>query len=370
MIEGRWHPQNSAKTFDATLSWLDEEKFYLEIHGVEAYEGDIDTLEIAQRLGNIERRIVLKDGSLFITKDNDGVDKICKRKRKLHSVLHRLETRSSWVIFSLVLTVFFIFGFVKWGIPWSARQIANALPYETSRLISLHTMTLLDKTIFEESDLSMQRQDEIRKIFQERLVASSPHKEIVYTLHFRKWDDMPNAFALPSGDIVMTDKFVELAESQAQIDAVLFHEMGHVVHRHGLAMVIENTFISVVVMLIAGDSNGLADMGVGLGSFLVTSSYSRGHESEADIYAFDRMLELGIDPHAFTEIMEKITRYVEVDRDTKPSDLDRNQKSGTEETREDYLSTHPTTANRTKIAEAYSECFKKGLKRCEIEPER
>jgi len=72
--------------------------------------------------------------------------------------------------------------------------------------------------------------------------------------------------ALPSGDIVLTDKFIELSENQDEIDAVLLHEMGHVIHRHGLEMVIEGTLVTVAGMLIVGDSNGLADMGVELGS--------------------------------------------------------------------------------------------------------
>ena len=199
---------------------------------------------------------------------------------------------------------------------------------------------------------------QIRKHFQETLAPLNKSKKIVYKLHFRQWEDIPNALALPSGDIILTDKFVELCENQNQVDAVLLHEMGHVVHRHGLEMLIESTFISVAVMFIVGDVNGVADMGVGLGSLLVSSSYSREHENEADHYAFEKMLQLGIDPIAFTDIMGKMSHYLE-DNNTTKREEEEDQLSV-------YLSTHPETQLRMQRAKQYSECFKKGLKTCEI----
>ena len=48
----------------------------------------------------------------------------------------------------------------------------------------------------------------------------------------------------------------------------------------------------------------MGDMGIGLGSALVSSAYSRGHESEADKYAFDKMLKSGIDPKSFFKYYE------------------------------------------------------------------
>ena len=55
--------------------------------------------------------------------------------------------------------------------------------------------------------------------------------------------EIPNALAFPSGDIVLTDKFVQLSKNQDEIDSVLLHEMGHVVHRHGLEMLIEKELL-------------------------------------------------------------------------------------------------------------------------------
>ena len=60
-------------------------------------------------------------------------------------------------------------------------------------------------------------------------------------------------------------------------------------------------------MFISGDGTMLADMGIGLGSLLISSEYSRSHESEADLFAFEKMLILKIDPENFSSIMDKIT---------------------------------------------------------------
>ena len=217
---------------------------------------------------------------------------------------------------------------------------------------------------FEKSKISQAKMEEIRQHFKSKLLPLSADKEIDYRLHFRLWSDgnlsIPNALALPSGDIIVTDKFVELSKNQDEIDSVILHEMGHVVHRHTLKMVIESTFITVATMMIVGDSNGLADMGVGLGSLLVSSSYSRGHESEADRYAFEQMLTAKIDPMAFSDIMNRMMSHME-----QSSKNDKNGKEPDEDVL-DYLSSHPTTKERVEIAQQYSQCFKKGLTTCEI----
>lgn len=361
MIKGRWHPKESAQSFDAELIFLDNGSYRLEIVEGDIYQGDFSHLHISSRLGNVDRKITLEDGSVFMSRDNDAIDEILQGNSKLQTVLHGLESHMGWVVVSLAVAVISLFSFFKWGIPWSSVKIAHALPYETNELIAGNTLKFLDEYIFDETNLTKDRQIQIRKHFQQTLASLNKSKKIVYKLHFRRWENIPNALALPSGDIILTDKFVELCENQDQIDAVLLHEMGHVVYRHGLEMLIESTFISVAAMFIVGDVNGVADMGVGLGSLLVSSSYSRKHETQADTYAFKKMLQVGIDPIAFTDIMGKMSRYLEDKNITKKS-----QKSGKEDELSVYLSTHPETEQRMMRANQYSECFKKGLKECEI----
>ena len=61
------------------------------------------------------------------------------------------------------------------------------------------------------------------------------------------------------------------------MDSIILHEMGHIVHRHTLQTLIESTFISVVVMAVVGDVSVFGDIGIGLGSLVVSSNYSKHH---------------------------------------------------------------------------------------------
>ena len=363
MIKGNWHPQGSAAQLDALLSVDDLGHYAIEFEDGTVFHGEVTQLNVAKRLGSVARKIYLEDGSLFTTLDNDAVDSTFNAFQKGSSLIHNLETRWRWIAIALVITVMTGFSFFKWGIPWTSEKIAHALPYETNRLIAKGSMKFLDKMMFDESNLSQVRQDEITKHFYAKLAQLSveDESEIVYKLHFRSWEmdgqPIPNALALPSGDIIVTDKFIELTKNFDEIDSVLLHEMGHVVHRHGLEMMIEGTFVTVAVMMISGDGSGVGDMGVGLGSALVSSSYSRGHESEADLYAFKKMLKAHIDPASFSHIMNRMTAFMGVD-----SNISKNSE---DEKFLDYFSSHPATQKRVELANKYSECFKQGLTVCE-----
>jgi len=124
--------------------------------------------------------------------------------------------------------------------------------------------------------------------------------------------------------------------------------------------------------MVTGDANAIADLGIGLGSVLVSSNYSRSFETDADKFAFDKMLKIGIDPIAFANIMRRITEYSESSFGNKKKDSNEQTdympptKDGAEEKVSDYLSTHPTTEDRARIAERYSKCFKQGLKTCPL----
>ena len=362
-IQGKWYAHASARSLDALLS-VHEKRFQLEIDSEIKYEADISALEVSPRLGNTQRKITLEDASHFSTLENDEVDRLFESKFVFFNLLYILESKLKWIFLALLLTLLIVFSFFKWGIPWSSKQIAQALPQDVNRVISKNSLEVLDTYIFKPSKISKKQQEDIRHSFYSKIAPLESRldpKEL--TLHFRLWKDtnlsVPNAFALPSGAIILTDKFVELCKSQDEIDSILLHEMGHIVHKHNLVMLIESAFVAVSVMVIIGDSNALADMGLGLGSLIMSSGYSRGHEAEADSYAFKKMLAAKINPNAFTSIMNRMELYMK-----KNSVIEEDKEE--ESSLLDYLSSHPNTTNRVAIAQKYAECFKKGLTECEI----
>lgn len=365
MIYGQWYATGSAVSLNATFSITTSHQYLLEIENGIKYQGLLAELNIGSRLGNTQRKITLKDASVFSTRENDFIDKLIKKYLQNNNLLYTLESKLLMVFIALFVTILFVFIFFKWGLPWGSNKIAHSLPHQTNEIISQHTLKFLDKHIFHKSKLSKKKQIYISNHFHTKLVPlNDKNKAINYKIHFRIWGEenssIPNALALPSGDIILTDKFIELSKNQDEIDAVLLHEMGHVVHRHGLQMLIEGTFITVAVMIIVGDSNAFVDMGVGLGSLLLSSAYSRSYESQADDYAFSQMLKANIDPIAFYNIMNRMKHYMEKGTTKK---LEKNDKSTNIL---DYISSHPNTKERVKIAKLYSQCFKKGLSICNI----
>jgi Zn-dependent protease with chaperone function len=361
MIEGHFYTSGSAARISAVFSTNDMGRYAIELEDGSVHRGELSHLQVSERLGNVERKLRLEDGSLFTTLDNDNIDFIFQETQKINGFIHHLETNMKWILVAVVVTMMSGFSFFKWGIPWASHKIAHALPYETNELIASGSMDFLDKYLFDKSEVPKEKQIELRTHFKNKLaiLSFSEEREITYKLHFRSWtmqgQEIPNALALPSGDIIVTDKFLDLANSQDEIDSVLLHEMGHIVHRHSLEMLIEGTFITVIVMLLTGDGTGLGDMGIGLGSALVSSAYSRGHESEADIYAFEKMLKIGIDPKSFSTIMERLIVHM---------DPEHNQTKESNDEFLDYFSSHPNTSERIEIANRYSQCFKEGLTVC------
>src|SRR5438094_7952747 len=76
-----------------------------------------------------------------------------------------------------------------------------------------------------------------------------------YSLEFRQSFIGANAFALPSGIIVVTDDLVRLSRSDDEVLGVLAHELGHVKHRHTMRRLLEG---SATALIIAGGTGDLA----------------------------------------------------------------------------------------------------------------
>jgi Zn-dependent protease with chaperone function len=345
-IPGHWFEAGSAARYDATLV-VDAERCRVEVDGQIVATGDITELRISDRVGNIARHLHWPDNGKFETLQNDAIDQMLRANQPQGSatvLIWRLE--SSWVvaIAALFLVVGALFAGYKWGIPAAADRVALSLPAPVTETISEGAMATLDNWIFEQSELSADEQTRIRDQFS-ALTERFSDSGVNYRLHFRKMtmneEPVPNAMALPNGEIVVTDAFVELVEHPAEISAVLLHEIGHVEERHGLRQVVRASALSVIAGMTLGNMSGVGELVSGVPVFLAQSSYSREHETSADAFAFDHMMDAGIDPIHFANI---IARLGGVDADAEPA-------------RNNYLASHPSTANRARRAAELSRQF-------------
>lgn len=117
-------------------------------------------------------------------------------------------------------------------------------------------------------------------------------------------DPTPNAFALPGGKIGVHIGMLDVAETPGQLAAVVAHEVGHVLLRHGnermsqsiLADAAMNT-ASIAAGAAAPQYQDLIVGGLGVGAqFGVLLPFSRKHESEADEVGQVFMAQAGFYP--------------------------------------------------------------------------
>jgi predicted Zn-dependent protease len=183
-----------------------------------------------------------------------------------------------------------------------------------------------------------QLQSYVNRIGQ-RLAAHSERPDLPWS--FQVVDDPSvNAFALPGGFIYITRGLLTHMSSEAELAAVLGHEIGHVTGRHSVEQMSKAQLAQIG--LIAGmvlqpelaNYGDLAQTGLGL-LFL---KYSRDDEREADDLGLRYMLQENYDPRQMAEVFDVLARVSE-----------------TEETRgklPGWLSTHPAPENRAERIQA------------------
>ncbi len=137
----------------------------------------------------------------------------------------------------------------------------------------------------------------------QQVAANSHRSSLAYQFTVIDTPDI-NAFALPGGFIYIHRGLMVYLNSEAELAAVLAHEIGHVTARHSVrqhSMAMTSQVLSQIVGIYAG---GVAsDLSNIAGSALV-SGYGRDHELEADGFGAQYLSNSGYDPQAMIEIIE------------------------------------------------------------------
>jgi hypothetical protein len=117
---------------------------------------------------------------------------------------------------------------------------------------------------------------------------------------------IPNAFALPGAKVYLLNGLLAKAENPDEIAGVLAHELGHLRHRDATRNLIYNGGTSFLIGLLFGDITGSGAL-IFASRSLVTLSYSREAEYNADTFAIDVMHRLGRSPKPMGELMYRVT---------------------------------------------------------------
>lgn len=127
---------------------------------------------------------------------------------------------------------------------------------------------------------------------------------------------VPNAWALPGGKIAVNRGLLLELNSEAELAAVLGHEIVHAAARHGAQGATRGALMqgALVVGAIASRDKEYSDYIVGagmVGAQLINTRYGRDAERESDLYGIRYMIAAGYDPRAAISLQETFVRLSE-----------------------------------------------------------
>lgn len=302
-----------------------------------------ERIVFSPRVGSIPRRMEFPDGSLFETRENDGIDRfVASREGSRGGMVHRLERFHPRLIAFTVAVVLLAAAIYRLALPVLVEVAVLVTPPFVPQMIGSGTLASLDRTVFSPSALPEEKRRAISDGFA-RLAAQAEGGAGAYKLNFRNGGVIgPNAFALPDGSLVLTDALVTLAEDDLEmVLGVLGHEIAHVEGEHSLRQIYRVAGVAALIMLIAGDvGSGVEDI-LTQGGTLLALSYSRAAEAEADRRSVELMEAAGNDPAA-------LARFFALLEDRLGDHGDSN-----------ILSSHPGTPQRQRDIRAYADEIEK-----------
>ncbi|MEC5384271.1 M48 family metallopeptidase [Uliginosibacterium sp. H3] len=286
-----------------------------------------DSVSISERLGRTQRKILLPDAGFIEVPDSPLWDALPQQWGRSGLHLAWLEAHWRHVLTCLVGIVVACAVFYVYALPWVATRVAEQIPVAWVSQLSQGTLDLLDRLYVAPSKLPAARQKQLAEAFAQW--APPDAAALPYRLHFRNGVGIgPNAFAMPSGDIVITDQLVALAKDDKEILGVLAHELGHLQKRHAIRQLMQSAMLAVAANVFLGDMGDVT----GSAAALMNLRYSRDFEREADDYAI-RMMRLNhTDPNRLAAMLERLDPE--------------GAKAGADES--SYFATHPITAERIK----------------------
>ncbi|MFZ2147337.1 MAG: M48 family metallopeptidase [Sedimentisphaerales bacterium] len=142
---------------------------------------------------------------------------------------------------------------------------------------------------------------------------------------------MVNAVALPGGHVFVTKGMLEKLTTEAQLAALLAHEIVHITARHSSAAISRQMGLSFVLFGLSAAAGANipqdAARAAGLALQLIGLKYSRVQERQADVAGLDYMVVAGYNPYGAVELMQMLEDQDKV----RPVE---------------FLSSHPSPENR------------------------
>lgn len=316
-VPARYFDGHTSRLYQVTLTVSD---------GVAVLAGDIERssplgqLRVSERSSHAVRKVSFPDGAYLEIADQAAFNQL------LHDTGHRdswvVRLQQSWrgAVLATVATIVALWLSYLYLLPLVAKGVAYAIPQSVERQLGQGVLDMLDRHVFAASELDGARQQALRARFSRLTVPGDDMPE--HRIVFRKSRIGPNAFALPSGDIVLTDEMVELMPDDDAVMGVLAHELGHLQKRHLTRRIIQTSAVGAGAALLFGDVSTVV---AALPPMLLDLKYSRDVEREADDYAIAMLRQNGIALEHLAQVFVALGKL----GDAPP-----------------YLSSHPASAER------------------------
>ena len=265
---------------------------------------DAGKIRVSPRIANTPRWLYLPDGGACAIADNEFVDRFSDERPFAHT-LHKWESRPAYAAVAVAMVVAVLWLLFDKGLPAMAEIVAERIPLSVETGLGLETLDGLDRSLLAASKLTEERQTALRSQFEKMAKAGGAASTL--RLEFRSSTVIgPNAFALPSGILVMTDELVQLAKSDEEILAVLAHEIGHTHHRHSMRGLLESSAAALIVAGITGDIASTTSLAAATPTLLLQMKFTREYEREADRYALTMLQRAGIEARHFAAILGRL----------------------------------------------------------------
>ena len=157
--------------------------------------------------------------------------------------------------------------------------------------------------------------------------------EFTWELKIVHDDNVLNAFCAPGGYIYIYTGLIKFLDSEDQLAGVLGHEIAHADKRHSTEQLTKTYGIATLLQVVLGNNVALLQQ---IATGLISLSFSRAHETEADDYSVKYLCPTGYNAAGAAGFFQKL--------------IDLQQTGGTPQ----FLSTHPNPDNRVENINANS----------------
>ena len=238
---------------------------------------------------------------------------------------NRRRMRVAWTALAAVAVVGTMAGLYLWGIPGAASVVAPHVPVSWEEHLGRTVSEQLAPETIRCAEAT--RASAIQEII---TTLSQARRDSPYTFRVTVANNPTvNALAAPGGYVVVFRGLLEATRSAEELAGVLAHEFQHVLLRHATRALLRHASTSLLLTALTGDVSGAMAYGLESARILAELRYSRKDEEEADREGLRMLVAAGVDPSGMIAFFER---------------LKATQGNGV--TRPQYLSTHPTTAER------------------------